>query len=49
MQALFEIGHETEKLDSSYGNMHVVVQDKKTRRLDAASDSRGGGSARIER
>ena len=49
IDALFELGHETKVLDSSYGNMHVVIQDKKTGRLDAAADSRGGGSARIER
>ena len=45
---LFELGHEVEILDSTYGNMHVIVQDKKTMRLDAAADVRGGGKARVE-
>ncbi|MGB5275726.1 MAG: gamma-glutamyltransferase [Gammaproteobacteria bacterium] len=45
---LFELGHETEILDSEYGNMHVIVQHKKTGQLDAAADKRGGGKARVE-
>jgi gamma-glutamyltranspeptidase/glutathione hydrolase len=48
MKTLFELGHDTEKLDSSYGNMHAIVMDKKSRQLDAASDNRGSGSARVE-
>jgi gamma-glutamyltranspeptidase len=36
-------------LDSTYGNMHAIVMDKKSRQLDAASDSRGSGKARVER
>ena len=47
--ALLELGHEIEKLDSTYGNMHVVVMDKKTGELDAASDRRGSGKAGIGR
>ena len=45
---LFELVHETEILDSEYGNMHVIVQHKKTGQLDAAADKRGGGKARVE-
>ena len=48
MKTLFELGHETEMLDSTYGNMHAIVMDKKSRQLDAASDSRGSGKARVE-
>ena len=48
MKTLFELGHDTEILDSTYGNMHAIVMDKKSRQLDAASDSRGSGSARVE-
>ena len=48
MKTLFELGHETEVLDSTYGNMHAIVMDKKSRQLDAASDNRGSGSARVE-
>jgi gamma-glutamyltranspeptidase/glutathione hydrolase len=45
--SLFELGHETEMLGSTYGNMHAIIQDKKTLELDAASDYRGIGKARI--
>jgi len=48
MKTLFELGHDTEMLDSTYGNMHAIVMDKKSRQLDAASDSRGSGKARVE-
>jgi len=49
IKTLFELGHEAEMLDSTYGNMHAIVMDKKSRQLDAASDSRGSGKARVER
>ncbi len=49
MKTLFELGHETETLDSTYGNMHAIVLDKKSMQLDAASDYRGSGKARVER
>jgi len=45
--ALFQLGHDTSMLDSTYGDMHAVVLDKKTRQLDAASDFRGVGKARV--
>ena len=48
LNSLFELGHQVEILDSTYGNMHAIVQDKKTLQLDAAADNRGGGKARVE-
>ena len=48
-KSLVALGQETEMLDSEYGNMHVVVMDKKTGRLEAASDRRGSGKAGIGR
>ena len=48
LKSLFELGHETEMSDSTYGNMHAIVLDRKTRQLDAASDYRGVGKARVE-
>jgi gamma-glutamyltranspeptidase/glutathione hydrolase len=48
LKSLFELGHHTEELDSTYGNMHAVILDRQSMRLDAASDHRGGGTARIE-
>ncbi len=47
LKSLFELGHETELLDSDYGNMHAIVLDKKSGKLDAASDHRGSGKAGI--
>jgi gamma-glutamyltranspeptidase/glutathione hydrolase len=46
-KSLFESGHDIEMLDSTYGNMHVIVQNKKTMQLDAVSDYRGTGKARV--
>ncbi|UCB56374.1 MAG: gamma-glutamyltransferase [Thiotrichales bacterium] len=45
--ALFELGHETSVLDSTFGNMHAIVFDRKRMKLDAAADSRGGGTAAV--
>lgn len=47
LAALQKLGHKTRVLDSEYGNMQVIIMNKKTRELDAASDSRGIGSAII--
>lgn len=41
------LGHKTRALDSTYGNMQVIVLDKKSGRLEAASDARGIGSAEV--
>ena len=47
LESLFASGHETTVLDSTYGNMQAIVLDKKTQQLDAASDNRGIGKARV--
>ncbi len=47
VSALQKLGHKTKVLDSTYGNMHVIVQDKKSGKIEAASDSRGIGSAKV--
>jgi gamma-glutamyltranspeptidase/glutathione hydrolase len=47
LKSLFERGHDTVTLDSGYGNMHAIVLNKKSMQLDAASDDRGSGSARV--
>jgi gamma-glutamyltranspeptidase/glutathione hydrolase len=49
IKTLIELGHETEMLDTTYGNMHAIVLDKKSMHLDAASDYRGSGNASVER
>lgn len=47
VNALQKLGHKTKALDNTYGNMHVIVQDKKTGQVEAASDGRGIGSAKV--
>ncbi len=45
--ALQKLGHKTKAMDNAYGNMHVIVLDKKTGQVEAASDGRGIGSAKV--
>jgi gamma-glutamyltranspeptidase/glutathione hydrolase len=45
--ALQKLGHQTKALDNTYGNMQVIVLDKKSGQIEAASDGRGIGSAQI--
>ena len=47
VNALQKLGHKTKALDNTYGNMHVIVLDKKTGQVEAASDGRGIGSAQV--
>jgi gamma-glutamyltranspeptidase/glutathione hydrolase len=42
------LGHQPEQLESPYGNMQVVIWDRKTGEVDAASDPRGGGLALVQ-
>ena len=46
-QELANYGHEINILSRQYGNMQVIIFDKKTGQFDAASDPRGEGSAVI--
>ena len=41
------LGHELKPRTRTYGNMHVVIRDQRTRTLEAASDPRGVGHARV--
>jgi gamma-glutamyltranspeptidase / glutathione hydrolase len=41
------MGHELKQLDHSYGNMQVIFWDKRSGRVEAASDPRGIGEAKI--
>jgi len=45
VEALRALGHKVRELDSEYGNMHVILMDKKTGKVQAASDARGIGSS----
>jgi len=47
VEELNKLGHSTRALDSDYGNMQVIVMDKTTGEIEAASDGRGIGSAKV--
>lgn len=47
VNAMQKLGHRTRELDADYGNMQLIILDKKTGELDAASDRRGVGSAKV--
>jgi gamma-glutamyltranspeptidase / glutathione hydrolase len=49
VEALQQMGHNTREMDYEYGNMQLIIIDKKTGDIDAASDGRGIGSARVLR
>ena len=42
------LGHHLKPLDNTYGNMHVVIWDKKENKVTAASDKRGEGLAVVK-
>ncbi|MCU7922163.1 MAG: gamma-glutamyltransferase [Candidatus Thiodiazotropha sp. (ex Dulcina madagascariensis)] len=45
---LVSMGHSLKPLDRSYGNMQAVLWNRQTGKVEAASDPRGGGLAKIE-
>ena len=45
VKKLTAMGHQLEERTGTYGNMHVIVADKKTKHVEAASDLRGVGQA----
>jgi gamma-glutamyltranspeptidase/glutathione hydrolase len=47
LKVLFELGHDTAELDDTYGNMHAIVEHKSRGKVEAASDKRGIGKARV--
>ena len=48
IKTLEQLGHKLKPLDNTFGNMHVVIWDKKENKVTAASDSRGEGLARVQ-
>ena len=46
-QQLQNFGHTLNPNDTTYGNMHVVIRDNRSHALQAASDPRGAGQARV--
>lgn len=47
VRELENMGHKLKQLDSSFGNMQVVVINKRSGKVEAASDPRGIGSASV--
>ncbi len=48
MVELQQRGHKLKKINYRYGNMQLIIQDKKNNTMSAASDPRGEGAAYIE-
>jgi len=44
---LGELGHDLKPINRAYGDMHVVVWDKRAHHVEAASDPRGEGEAMV--
>jgi len=47
IDGLEKLGHKTKALENDYGNMQIIILDKATGKIDAASDGRGIGSAKV--
>ncbi len=47
IKALQKLGHKTHELDDVYGNMQLIVRHTKNGQIEAASDNRGVGSAKV--
>ena len=47
LSALQKLGHKTRALDNTYGNMQVIILDKKSGQIEAASDGRGIGNTEV--
>ncbi len=45
IKALESMGHKLNQADSSWGNMQLVIIDKKSKKISVASDKRGSGKA----
>ncbi len=48
VKVLQQMGHHLKELKYDFGNMQVVIWDKKANRLTAASDRRGEGAAEVK-
>jgi len=48
LKTLKELGHHLKPLDNTFGNMQVVIWDKKENKVTAASDARGEGLAEVK-
>jgi gamma-glutamyltranspeptidase/glutathione hydrolase len=48
LKAFTDKGHQIDQLSRQYGNMQLVIHNKLTGELSAASDPRGEGLAKIQ-
>jgi len=48
LTTLEQLGHKLKPLKNTFGNMHVVIWDKKENKVTAASDKRGEGLAIVK-
>jgi gamma-glutamyltranspeptidase/glutathione hydrolase len=48
LKTLKELGHKFKPLKNTFGNMQVVIWDKKENKVTAASDARGEGLAKVK-
>ncbi len=48
LRSFTDKGHKIKQLNRQYGNMHVVIKDKDTGQVSAASDPRGEGLAKVK-
>ena len=48
LENLKKRGHNINHLNRQYGNMQIIIQDKKTNQLTAASDPRGDGLSYVQ-
>jgi len=46
-EALGKLGHKLKQMDSTYGNMQMIILDKHSGKAEAASDARGIGEAMV--
>ncbi|MEO1888283.1 MAG: gamma-glutamyltransferase [Cycloclasticus sp.] len=47
-EQLIKKGHVLKSVGRTYGNMHAILWDKKSKKVHAASDQRGSGSAKLQ-
>ena len=47
VKKLTAMGHQLEAMSNTYGNMHVIIGEKKNGKVNAASDARGVGRAMV--
>lgn len=48
VETLKQLGHKLKPLENTFGNMHLVIWDKKEDKVSAASDQRGEGESLVK-